>query len=364
MALIEDNGLRIEWPDMSAGDGPGPAAAPRRRVLVVKLSSLGDLFHALPAVHALKTGLDAEVHWVTQPAYADLVPCFADVSRVIVFDRQGFPAGFRRFVRELRRDSYDCVVDLQGLLKSALVTRLARGRERIGPSFHREGAALFYSRVAGTRRKDRHAVEENLDVARALGLECGAPVFPVRFGACSVVAPRPRIAVMPVSRWASKNWPADAFVRALRRVRDALPSATFFLLGGRADAAVCVAIAAATGGSTANLTGRTTLVQMGSLLGQMDLVLSNDSGPMHMAAATGVPVLALFGPTDPKRTGPFGPGHRVLTAGELECRPCFCARCRFGATRCMEGLAPEAVAEAMLAMLGAKNTPKHCGGEG
>jgi heptosyltransferase-1 len=108
------------------------------KILVVKLSSLGDLFHPLPAVRCLKRELGAEIHWVVQEEYAGLVACFSDVSRVIRFPRRGFAAAGRAFVSELRRDRYDIAIDFQGLLKSALTTRMARAERRIGPSFHRE----------------------------------------------------------------------------------------------------------------------------------------------------------------------------------------------------------------------------------
>ena len=139
------------------------------RVLVVKLSALGDLFHSLPAVHNLKVGLGAEIDWVTQKEYVDLVRCFTDVDRVIPFYRKAFFTNLKLFLEELRTRDYDYVIDLQGLLKSAIVARLARGKERIGPSFHREGSHLFYSAVAGEPARNRHAVEENLDIVRHLG---------------------------------------------------------------------------------------------------------------------------------------------------------------------------------------------------
>ena len=164
------------------------------KILVVKLSSLGDLFHALPTVHALKVGLKAEIHWVATTAYVPLVKCFSDVERVIAFPRKGFLSGAPAFMRELRRERYGTVVDLQGLLKSALVTRLARARWRIGPSFHREGSQIFYSAVAGASNRERHAVEQNMDIVRYLGLEKRDMVFPVDLPDPSISAPRPRVA--------------------------------------------------------------------------------------------------------------------------------------------------------------------------
>jgi len=320
------------------------------QVLVIKLSSLGDLFHALPAVRAVRAGLGGTVDWVTQPAYADLVRCFDDVQRVIVFPRRGWLAGGPAWLRELRRERYDLVLDFQGLLKSALVARLARGGRRVGPSFHREGARLLYDAVAGPRDKERHAVEEVLDVVRYLELPVPAPVFPVHVPRKELAAGHPRIALIPCSRWPTKNWPVPHFIAAARALR-AETGATFFLAGAPEDQPACAAIAAALGAAAVDRCGQTSLVELGSLLQAMDLVLSVDSGPMHLAAALGRPVLALFGPTDPRRTGPYGPRHRVLTAEDLACRPCFADTCQGRALDCMIGITPECVAATAAEML-------------
>jgi len=319
------------------------------RILAVKLSSLGDLFHSLPAVHNLKVGLDARVDWLTQSDYAELVACFSDVDRVLRFPRRGFPSGLGRFVGELRAAAYDYVIDFQGLLKSAVLTRAARGRQRIGPSFHREGSRLFYSSVAGKPNRDRHAVEQNLDVVRFLGLERIDPVFPVDFPQVALAAGRPRVAVVPVSRWPTKNWPPACFAQVARRLQR-VRGASVFLLGGARDAGVCEQIRRELEGDAENLAGRCSLVQSGGVLREMDLLIANDSGPVHMAAAVHTPALVLFGPTDPSRTGPYGEGHRVLTA-PVPCRPCFSRVCRRPGIPCLTQITPERAGDMALEML-------------
>lgn len=325
------------------------------RILVIKLSSFGDLFHALPTVHMLKQATGAQIDWVVQPAYAGLVKCFPDVSRVIPFPRRGFLAGAPDFLRALRRERYDLVADLQGLLKSALPARLARrarGAKIIGPSFSREGARLLYHEVTGPRNKNRHAVDEVLDLIRHLGLPETEPVFPIRIPHDVPPGHRPRLAVVPSSRWATKNWPPAAFATFLKEwLKQA--GGTAYLLGGHGETAACEAIVRELGErpDVRNFAGKTTLVELGGLLQEMDLVLTVDSGPMHMAAALQVPVLALFGPTDPARTGPFGPGHRALVVDRLPCRPCFSDTCARGDLACLQNLFPSQVLEAALSML-------------
>lgn len=321
---------------------------PPVRILVIKLSSFGDIFHALPAVNNLKLSLGAEIDWVTQPEYVELVGCFPVVSRVIAFPRRSFWRRGPAFATALRAERYDYIVDLQGLLKSALVARLARGNRRIGPSFHREGAGCFYDEVAGARNKERHAVEENLDIVRHLGLPLVPVAFPVTFPPVAVEARHPRIAIIPLSRRENKNWPLSHFAEAARQLR-AIDNTSIFLFGSSDDHAACERIRSdlmsSPGRDVINLAGKTRLVEMGGWFREMDLVIVNDSGPLHMAAALGVPVVTLFGPTDPRRTGPYGEGHAVCTSG-VACRPCFAKVCRQPSLACMDQISVSAVVEA------------------
>lgn len=328
----------------------GPDAKNQPRVLIVKLSSLGDIFHALPAVHQLKTGLNATIDWVTQMNYGDLVGHFPDVERVIGFPRKRFPVHAAKFLRTLRAEKYDLIVDLQGLLKSAFVARCAQGSRRIGPSFHREGSAWFYSDVAGPRNRNRHAVDEALDVVRRLGLAMDTPVFPVSFPRNPLDTPAPRVAIIPCSRWPTKNWPIAGFIEVANALRRAA-KASIYLVGGPDDIESCRNLETAVQGPVVNTCGKTSLVELGSLLQEMDLVISVDSGPMHMAAALGSPVLAIFGATDPLRTGPYGNRHRILTADDLACRPCRSYNCSRGDLGCLRDLPPGRVIAAAQEML-------------
>lgn len=320
------------------------------RVLVVKLSSLGDLFHTLPAVTRIKEEWGADVDWVVNTSYAGLVSRFAPVRQVIGFPRKNPVAGAAAFLRTLRRESYDYVFDCQGLLKSALVARVARGERRIGPSFNREGSRCFYDAVAGPGNKQRHAVEENLDLLDHLGISRGVVRFPVDWEKPSGLPAGPRIGFLPCSRWTTKNWPPGHFVEVARQLAS---TASLFLFGAPDDQEICRSIAAGVGPGVINRCGQTSLVQLGGWLAAMDLVITVDSGPMHMAAASGTPVLAVFGATDPIRTGPYGSCHRVLVRDDLSCRPCFSRTCLLKEKdiRCLVGISPEKVVGAAREML-------------
>jgi heptosyltransferase I len=324
------------------------------RILVIKLSSLGDLFHALPTVRILKQEMNATIDWVTHAPYVELVKCFPDVSRVIAYPRKDFLPKASAFVRELQGDTYDLILDLQGLLKSAMVARLARGKKRIGPSFSREGSRLLYNAVAGPRNKNRHAVDEVLDVVRYLGREVRKPEFPVMFPRTQRPEPAPRIAFIPCSRWQTKNWRPERFVQVGRALQEKA-GATIFIVGSPQDQPTCDMIERQLGGRVVNLCGKTTLVELGSLLQEMNLAITVDSGPMHMAAAVGTPVLAVFGATDPKRTGPYGDRHRVIVVDGLDCRPCLSDRCARGDIACLRDLPAARVVAQALEML---NVPR------
>jgi len=123
-----------------------------------------------------------------------------------------------------------------------------------------------------------------------------------------------------------------------------------FFLGGAADKAACERINRSVGGTAVNLAGRNSLVETGSVLREMDLVISNDSGPLHMAAALGIPSVTVYGATDPNRTGPYGNRHETLTAS-VDCRPCLSRSCRHGNISCLRGVTPERVVDAALRLL-------------
>ncbi len=296
------------------------------RVLIIKLSSLGDLFHALPAVSRIKAAWNADIDWLTQPEYTDLVRCFDDVNRVYSFPRRNFARDIIAGSRELRKNAYDYILDMQGLFKSALAGRIAVGRRRIGPSFHREFSRLLYNEIAGAQNRNRHAVDEILDTVRHLGINPGPVEFNVSFPSTPEKTSRPRVAMITRSRWATKNWPAERFIETGNALIHGL-QATIYLIGSGDDREFCGVIQSGLGGNCRNLCGCTSLVELGGVIAQMDLVISVDSGPMHMAAAAGVPVVAVFGSTDPIRTGPYTSKSRVITHDDMPCRPCRSRTC-------------------------------------
>lgn len=327
------------------------------RILVVKMSSLGDLFHALPAVRRIKSGSGAAIDWIVHEEYAVIAGCFSDVERVLVYPRRNFLARAGALARDLRSSDYDMVVDMQGLFKSGLVCAMTRSRRRVGPFDNREGAGVFYTEKVRRNGGAIHAVDGNLRMAEELGFSNGPIEFPFDFPRLDLrrfddrLADRvlKRVAALPVSRWQSKNWPPERFAALIRRISNEI-DVVFALLGAENDRQVCGEIERNCNGKAVNLAGRLSQPDAASVLKEMDLVVTNDSGPMHMAAAAGTPVCALFGPTDPARTGPYGEKHRVIRSN-AHCAPCFDRVCRGRGRACMMDISVEQVAETVLDML-------------
>ena len=282
------------------------------RILLIKLSSLGDLFHAVPAAHLLKTHFGCSVDWVTQSEYVPIVRCHRDVDRVLPFPRHGSLSAWRCFRRNLREVHYDLVVDLQGLLKSGIICGMARETRAVGCSYPREGASLFWTDAPKAQNPTRHAVDRILDTLTHLEV----PVSPIRYPLdfptpTALPTERPVVALAPKSRWPGKDWPLDAFIELGRKLIED-HAANVWVIGGPEDRKACTSVSDALGTRAHNLCAAFPLLELGGALSQATLLICNDSGPMHFAAAVGTPVIALFGPTDPARTGPYGNIHQVL----------------------------------------------------
>ncbi len=323
------------------------------RLLIIKPSSLGDVLHALPAFHALRDLYPrARIAWLVNRAWAEVLDGQPGLDAVVPFDRRrwGRPSRFPEvvsFVRQLRAQAYDLVVDLQGLFRSGALAALTGAPIRVGFADGREGSPLFYTQRVPVPPGPVHAVEKNLLLPRALGWHGEAhrvrlQLAPEDRGAArSLVAddPRPRIALHPVTTRVTKQWPIHQFAALASMLKTRL-RAVVYVTGSEADRAALAAWPEAFDGAE-RLTGRTSLRQLAALFEAVDCVVTNDSGPMHLAAAVGTPVVAVFGSTDPARTGPYGNGHRIIR------RPLWCSPCSDFARRCWNVWTPLACLRAI-----------------
>lgn len=308
-----------------------------RKILIVKPSSLGDIVHSLPFLNSIRKCFPgAEIHWVVARGFDDLLEGHPMIDRLWVIDKDHWKkisaAGktikvLRELFRDLKREHYDLVVDLQGLLRSGIITASTGAATRIGFDEAREGSRLFYTqRVKGGTGV--HAVDRYLKVASFLGCKTSEVAFPMSEAPYPLPLDGEYAVIVPGARWKTKRWPPAKFSRLALK----LPIKSV-IVGSKSESLLSKQIAGESGGKAISVAGKTSLKELSGIISKARFVVTNDSGPMHFAAAHGVPVFALFGPTNPAQTGPYGKGHTIITAG-VECAPCFKKRC--GDVKCME----------------------------
>jgi lipopolysaccharide heptosyltransferase I len=339
-------------------------------ILVVKPSSLGDVIHAFPAVHLLRQSFpDASISWVVNDSYAELVELCPDVDEVLLFCRSRWaqPRYWWQalsFLRELRQKHFDLAIDLQGLFRSAVLAFSSGAARRIGFADAREGAPLLYTEKILLPANVKHAVDRNLFLVRSalkISAEPSIPGFLSHHDAvkCAenlmrrrgLAGDGPVLAVAPAARWESKAWPPEFFAGVISSVHRRVPGLQCWILGTEDEQAVGEAVIGACQGTTpVSLMGEANLSTLVELLRRSDVLLTNDSGPMHLAAALRTRTVALFGPTDPELTGPYGDQHRVFV-GKCDKAPCFLRRCPREKCECIDSLTEDGVAEAVAAML-------------
>jgi heptosyltransferase-1 len=275
-------------------------------ILVVRLGAMGDIIHVLPAVASLKHSFPgARITWVVEPRWVPLLEANPFVDRVTPL-RRGTARGMLASWREIRSERYQLAVDFQGLIKSAVTAACARAERIFG--FHRSqaresAAALFYSDEV--RSASSHVVDRNLDLAAAAGATALVREFPLPPGTPEgELPPGDFVLASPLAGWRGKQWPLECYGSLADRLRSELGMA--LVLDGPASAAGELAQVA---GAARHFSGLAGLIHATR---RAAAVVGVDSGPMHLAAALGKPGVAIFGPTDPARNGPYGGSMRVL----------------------------------------------------
>jgi lipopolysaccharide heptosyltransferase II len=280
-----------------------------------------------------------------------------DLTGILRFERNGWSKAQRwlklwRSIQWARRESFDLVIDLQCLARSALFGWLANGKLTVGLDESREGARAFYDLIVPRASYHTHAVDWYLAVLPLLDV----PVhwnfhwLPERPAVAAGIrekwpdiTQRRWIVLQPGARWLNKRWPVEHFAELARRLAAAYDGAKFAVLGGAEDQTLGRKIAEAQPSRCLDLTGKLSLPQMVEWIRLSELMVTNDTGPMHVAAALGKPVVGLFGPTEPARTGPYRQIEHTLQL-DLPCVPCMKSHCTyFKPLECLRGLPPMAV---------------------
>ena len=328
-----------------------------QRVLIVKLSSLGDVLHALPAVQALRAAMpNATLGWAVEKAHAPLLRGQTFIDELIVWDR-GTARGFARFIARLRINRWDLAIDMQGLFRSGLVTWLSGARRRIGALPSRELASLFYNEHVRLTTMDRHAVDRLLEFVGHLGADVanlrqdrpyvdGRPpadtsrspeLFPLRPSTEDLAqvdawcvehgfdVTRDRLVVLnPHCRRPANVWPLARFIELARRLLASGIRVAVTVGGVARD--LCDAMSRELGPQLWRADGRFSLLGSAALFARSKVLVTGDTGPMHIAAAVGTRIVALLGATAPVRTGPYA-ADAVVIHKRLPCSPCLAKQC-------------------------------------
>lgn len=321
------------------------------KILVIKPSSLGDVVHSLPFLSVLRDRFPrSEIHWIIAKGFEGLLEGHPMINRLLVINKDEWKkiknvkdtiSELRSLFKSLKKEKFDIVADLQGLLRSGVLTAATGASVRVGFKEAREGSSIFYThRVEGG--KDIHAVDRYLKIAKFLGCDIADVCFPLplSFGSSRVTQylPDKEYAVLvPGARWKTKKWPPEKFGEVASR----LPM-KFLVVGGKSDTDISNKVVNSSKGNAISIAGKTNIKELIEIMRKAKFVVSNDSGPMHIAAALGVPVFAIFGPTNPLRTGPYGKGHIIIRKG-VECSPCYKRSCRD--IKCMEMIGVKEVAD-------------------
>jgi len=343
-------------------------------ILIVKLSAIGDVVHALPFLDALRKGFPgAMIDWVVEEDSSQVLVGHPALNRVILSRRKSWQrrlsktanplSVFRElldFLNELRSCRYDLVIDLQGLLKSGILVGLSKGRRKIGMSGSREGAGLFLNERPIPVDYGRHAIDRYLRVAETIGcdgMDLEGRITHSDSDKMSVdeilkrhgIKNGPFVTINPMAKWPTKLWDVGRFAALAARIQKELGCGVVFT-GSSSDRPVIDDIVRRMANPPLNLAGRTNLKELAYLYTRCRLLVATDTGPMHVAAAMGCPVVALFGPTAPWRTGPYGTGHTVIRT-HAGCSPCFKKRCDH--MTCMKEIRVDQVFEGVKEVLAA-----------
>ncbi len=345
-------------------------------ILIVKLSSIGDVIHTLPSLAALrKLYPEAHISWVIEEAALDIIKDNPYLDRIIISRRKRWISNLIKreqvsktikemmsFIKLLRDRRYDIVIDFMGLFKSSLIVLLSGGKRKLGYNSMQELSGFFLNEKI-YEDMDKHAVDRYLDFLIYLGADITEPEFliPIKKGdeehienllrSNNVLMKEQFIVVSPMSfAGQTRLWEDDKFAMLCDRISFDLNIKIIFT-GDKKDG-IIKNIQSMMALPSVNLGGHTNLKELAYLYKLAVLVISPDSGPMHIAAAVGTPVIALFGPSDPKRTGPYGKGH-IVVQKEMPCIPCFLKKC--DTKRCMKEIGVDEVFEAVKEIVNRKN---------
>ena len=336
------------------------------RILMVRLSSIGDLVHTLPVLSALRRRFpDATIDWLVETRHRDVLLSNPYVNELVEVDtfrwrkRLFSPATWSEIaaaVSEIRKRDYDVVLDLQGTIKSSVAARLAKSARHIGfatSALKEKAAGLFYSERVGLDASPPHVIDRHLRLLSALDIASVERDFPIVVPDEMDEAAAAKLEALGLSdyvilnsgaAWVTKRWDPEKFGTLAAAIAEEWNLPSLVLWGpGEEDIARRIV---ETSSASATLAPPTGIRDVIPYIRRARLFVSGDTGPMHLASACGVPVLGIFGPTDPAQNGPFGSGDEVVRKN-VPCGPCYKHRCPGYGTVCMTSIEVSDVLEAV-----------------
>ncbi len=319
-----------------------------RRILVIKPRAIGDVLLSTPVLPDLRREFPAaQIDFLVESFASPVLDGNPFINRVVTYDTRVDSSA--SIVSRVRKNHYDLVIDLFANPRTAVITLLSGARYRAGFPF--KWRRVAYNIIVTPRSGQVHNVEFNLDALRRLGIEVTstAPSFYLdeesgefahSFLVENDLAAGEFLAINIGGGWGTKRWPLDKFTELSSMIRLRLHRRVVVLYGPSEEAGA----AKIARSSRAILAPPTSLKQMGAILFRSRLLITNDSGPMHIAAALGVPTLAIFGPTSPHLQGPYGNISEIVRNEKLDCLECNLTKCPIG-NLCMNELHPETVFE-------------------
>ncbi|MCP4178491.1 MAG: lipopolysaccharide heptosyltransferase II [bacterium] len=334
-----------------------------KKILIIKPSSLGDIFHAFPAFYLLKKYFpDAEIDWLVNISFAPILSYIEkDLNRTILFRRKDFKNWFKavktflNLFIDIRKSKYDLVIDMQGLMRSAIFTFISKSGKKIGFADVREKiSTLAYHRKIKTPEEITHAIDKNIYLISSIfNKNHIVPdyILPVdEMININKILKRKEIGkndkyitLSPGARWTTKTWPPEFFAKISDDIAKEHPDIKVVLIGSTAEIETAKELTSLCKiAKPVSTVGETNLAELVELIRNSQLLLTNDSGPMHIAAFLRVPVFALFGPTYPEKTGPYWQWNKVYQSKE-GCIKCLKRDCAANTLECQKNISQKNV---------------------
>jgi lipopolysaccharide heptosyltransferase I len=329
--------------------------------LIIRLSSLGDIIHTLPAFSALRKNFpEAKIRWIVEDKGSDILDCVPGIDQIIIAQTKKWSLASKKFWSELTRikreikDRDQITLDFQGLVKSGLLAYASKARKRAG--FHKSNlkesiASVFYTHQLHEVSEETHVISKNLELLTLAGIQEDAYEFPLKIGVSIQESIEEKLAELGYSdpkklvvlnigaAWETKRWHAERWVELIQRLSEWRSDLYLLLLwGSETEKTSALDIKKETGVSMVPFL---TVKEVMALVSKADLCVSGDTFALQIACATARPVVGIFGPTNPKRNGPFRSSDKVAFH-ELECSHCYKRKC--GDLDCLNKISAEEIA--------------------